>query len=360
MRLDNRCAVPGRLTRLPPDGYYGRTIGLALDNYYAEVTLTPAETVSFEAHPEGDADTFADLDSLACACACRPLPAAACSDASGVLAVRVQRNGFYGGIRLLWSICVQFREFHEDAGRKLPKRGFRLSYSSNIPKQAGLSGSSAIVTAALSCLETYFGEEFVVAPLAVRPGVALAAESALGITAGLQDRVCQSYNGLVYMDFEEKNLKAKGHGEYTRLDVSLLPPLYLIFCDNPGDSGAVHSSVRKRWEAGEPEVRRLISAVADLPPRGLAALEAGDKRAFAALMDENFAIRRQLFGDDVVGATNIAMVDVCKSVGASAKFSGSGGAVVALCPNGEAQEKALADACAAAGLRCELVRVHLP
>ena len=293
--------------------------------------------MSFEPHPDGDGNEFADLDALA---------------------RRVERNGFYGGVRLLWSACVQFRAFHAAAGRPLPPHGFRVSYDTNVPRQAGLSGSSAIVTAMLSCLETWFGPAFLL-PLPLRPGVALAAESALGITAGLQDRVVQSYNGLVYMDFEEGGLKARGHGEYTRLEPSLLPPLYLVYCDNPGDSGAVHSSVRKRWEAGEPEVRALMARVAELPPRGLAALRAGDAKAFAALMDENFALRRQLFGDEVVGQTNLDMVAVCRSVGAAAKFSGSGGAVVALCPEGGEQEAGLAAACDAAGLRCERVVVHV-
>lgn len=30
-----------------------------------------------------------------------------------------------------------------------------------------------------------------------------------------------------------------GHGIYRRLDVNLLPPLYLIYAENPSDSGKV-------------------------------------------------------------------------------------------------------------------------
>jgi hypothetical protein len=32
-----------------------------------------------------------------------------------------------------------------------------------------------------------------------------------------------------------------GHGIYTPLDVNLLPPLYLIYAENPSDSGKVCS-----------------------------------------------------------------------------------------------------------------------
>ncbi len=143
----------------------------------------------------------------------------------------MQRNGFYGGQRLLWALCAKARTLHTHAhthtrlripshaarstralsrcqrqyheywaarGTPLPPSGFRLSYDTNIPKQAGLSGSSAIVTAALSALEAHFGPSFAL-PRETRPGLVLAAEAALGITAGLQDRVVQTYEGVVYM-----------------------------------------------------------------------------------------------------------------------------------------------------------------
>lgn len=80
----------------------------------------------------------------------------------------------------------------------LPPSGFRLSYETTIPRQAGLSGSSAIVSAALACLEAHYGAPFAL-PKALRPHLVLQAEAALGITAGLQDRVVQTYEGLVYM-----------------------------------------------------------------------------------------------------------------------------------------------------------------
>ena len=40
----------------------------------------------------------------------------------------------------------------------LPQRGnFTLAYETSIPRQAGLSGSSAIVCAALNCLLDFYG-----------------------------------------------------------------------------------------------------------------------------------------------------------------------------------------------------------
>jgi glucuronokinase len=48
-----------------------------------------------------------------------------------------------------------------------------------------------------------------------------------------------------------------------------------------------------------------------------------------------------MFGDAALGDTNLAMIATARSVGAAAKFTGSGGAIVALCPQGEQQEQAL-------------------
>lgn len=65
-------------------------------------------------------------------------------------------------------------------------------------QQAGLSGSSAIVCAALSCLIDFYGVRDKIS-VEVRPNLILNAEKELGIVAGLQDRVAQVYGGLVYM-----------------------------------------------------------------------------------------------------------------------------------------------------------------
>ena len=45
---------------------------------------------------------------------------------------------------------------------------------------------------------------------------------------------------------------------------------------------------------------------------------------------------------------------------AAAKFTGSGGAIVALCPEGEPQELGLKAACEREGFVCVPVQVHTP
>lgn len=56
-----------------------------------------------------------------------------------------------------------------------------------------------------------------------------------------------------------------------------------------------------------------------------------------------------MFGDECLGSLNIEMVEVARRVGAASKFTGSGGAVVAFCPDGPPQEILLQDACQKAG-----------
>jgi glucuronokinase len=48
-----------------------------------------------------------------------------------------------------------------------------------------------------------------------------------------------------------------------------------------------------------------------------------------------------MFGDAALGETNLSMIATARSVGAAAKFTGSGGAIVALCPQGHKQEQQL-------------------
>ena len=51
----------------------------------------------------------------------------------------------------------------------------------------------------------------------------------LGITAGLQDRVVQVLEGCISMCFDKDLIEKTGNGEYTSVDVSLLPPLFLAY-----------------------------------------------------------------------------------------------------------------------------------
>lgn len=107
-----------------------------------------------------------------------------------------------------------------------------------------------------------------------------------------------------------------------------------------------------------------MSEIAALALRGAVALQAGGAAGgsgswwqLGELMAANFSLRRRLYGDAVVGAESIAMVEAAKCIGAPAKLTGSGGAVVAVCPGGETQAAWLQGVCDQRGFACEAVRV---
>ena len=53
-------------------------------------------------------------------------------------------------------MCKRFAEYCQENGISLSLKGFTLQYDINIPRQAGLSGSSAIACATLSCLLQHY------------------------------------------------------------------------------------------------------------------------------------------------------------------------------------------------------------
>ncbi|EFJ23156.1 hypothetical protein SELMODRAFT_232550 [Selaginella moellendorffii] len=306
----------------PSDGYYGRTIALAISNFWATVSLQPSDLLALVPHSHHDLCRFSSIQDLV---------------------GRVQSEGYYGGVRLLTAACKTFHSYCSSHGIDLHDGNFTLSYDTNIPRQAGLSGSSALVCATMNCLMDFYNVRDRI-PVEDRPKIVL-------------NRVAQVYGGLVYMDFDEEHMLRTGNGIYKRMDPQLLPPLYVIYAQNPSDSGKVHSTVKQRWLDGDLTVRTKMREVAELALRGKQALLEGNHSLLAELMDRNFDLRREMFGDDALGALNIQMVETARSVGAACKFTGSGGAVVAFCPEGSVQAQKLQEACSASGLSIELVQV---
>lgn len=100
------------------------------------------------------------------------------------------QEGYMGGLRLMQATCKKFYEFCSKNGIAVARSNFKLQYDTNIPRQVGLAGSSAIVTATLNCLMKFFRLSNLDIPKPMRPNFVLSVEfEELGINAGLQDRV---------------------------------------------------------------------------------------------------------------------------------------------------------------------------
>lgn len=286
----------------PSDGYFGKTIALSVRNFRARVLLSPSARLEIRPS-KADMPVFENL---------------------GDLYNTTRWRGYYGGIRIIQALIVRFIDYCRQENIELRDRNFTIEYESTIPLRLGMGGSSAIITAALRALCQYFGVEI---PLPVQANLVLETETReLAVPAGPQDRVIQTYEGLVYMDFARELMETRGYGEYERLDPALLPNLYVAYRTSLSEGTEVfHSNVRERWRAGEPRVIEAMRTWADYAEQGRHALLERDHATLGRLIDANFDLRASIYD---ISEGNLRMIRASREVGAKANFAGSGGAIV--------------------------------
>jgi glucuronokinase len=202
-----------------------------------------------------------------------------------------------------------------------------VRYQTNIPRQVGMAGSSALIVATLRALMEFYGIEI---PREVQPSFVLSIETEeLGITAGLQDRVIQVYEGVVYMNFDvsrERIIDGYKCYAYESLDPTCLPLVYVAYSAELSEPTEVfHNDIRGRFNRGEEKVVAAMKHFAELAEWGREALLKHDAARLAQLMNENFDTRRSIYN---IAAWQVQMVEVARGCGASAKFAGSGGAII--------------------------------
>lgn len=233
--------------------------------------------------------------------------------------------GYYGGIRLLQASVKRFLEYCNTHDISVESSGnFSMRYFTNIPTHVGMAGSSAIITACLRSLMQFYQVKITKPNLA---NLALSVETdELGIGAGLQDRVAQVYQGVTYMDFDRKLMESRGFGHYESLDTRVLKNIYLAYKSELSEGSQVfHNDLRARFDSGEPEVVDAMTSWADIADQVRNRLQSGDLMSIGHLLNANFDLRKSICN---IHPDNIAMVDAARSVGASAKFTGSGGAII--------------------------------
>ncbi len=288
----------------PSDGYYGRTIAIIVRNFSARVVLYEWPELEIILSHE-DRCLFDRIDDL-------------------VQDVRL--HGYYGGLRLVKAAIKRFAEYAREQGIPLHGKNFALRYETDIPRQVGLAGSSAIVTAVFRALMQFYDVSF---PREVLPSLILSVETKeIGISAGLQDRVAQVYEGMTYMDFDRTFMEKHGHGIYEPLDPSLLPPLYIAYRTDLSEvSGVFHNNIRARWEAGDESVISAMRRVASLALEGRWCLVSGNHKRLGELINENFDVRASIYQLD---PRNVEMVNLARNIGASAHYAGSGGSILGI------------------------------
>lgn len=313
MIIESRAYARAGLLGNPSDGYFGKTISVIVKNFGAAVTLYESPSLVIEEQEE-DLNQFRSIYHLA---------------------EKVRLTGYYGGIRLLKATVKKFCDYCEKNQIRLENKNFTLRYQSSIPRQVGLAGSSAIVTATMKALMQFYKVEI---PLPLLPSLILAVETEeLGINAGLQDRVIQVYEGCVYMDFNKEYMLKHNHGIYEPIDPARLPRLYLAYKTQLGkESGKVLNDIRQRYDKGDEEVIHTLEEIASLAEKGKEAILHGDYETLSELINRNFDLRCRIMN---ISESNKELVKIARQCGASAKFSGSGGAIIGTYPSDEVLRK---------------------
>jgi glucuronokinase len=299
--IQTRAYARAGLIGNPSDGYFGKTISFIIKNFSAKVTLyeSPRLTILPQRSDRLEFGSF------------------------GELLEDVQLHGYYGGIRLIKAAIKRFGDYCAKIGAPI-SRNFSIEYHTDIPIRVGLAGSSAIVTATMRALMEFFAVKI---PQPVLPGLILSVElDELKIGAGLQDRVIQVYEGVVFMDFDRERMERDGFGLYESMDPGALPPLFVVYHDTLAEGTEVtHNDLRSRYNRGDPQVLAGIKRWAELAQQARDLIVAGRGRDIGPLMDANFDLRASLI---TISPGNRALVETGRKLGAAVKFAGSGGAVV--------------------------------
>lgn len=275
------CLARTGLVGHPSDGYGGATLSVTLRNFAAHVEAEPAAALDIAPSRDGEWPE--------------------------------------GGRPLIAATVARFAREHPDFDP-----GVRIRYRSTIPRQLGLGGSSALVIATLRALAELAGTPI---PETHLPALALAVETdELGIAAGLQDRVVQTYGGLVLMDFAAQR--------YEPMPCALLPPLFVAWRpDAGGSSGSAHAGVRERFERGDRTVVAAMATLAQLAHDARAALEARDHDAFGAALGAGYDVRASIFDLD---PRHTELIDAARAIGLPATYTGSGGAIAGIASDADA------------------------
>jgi galactokinase/mevalonate kinase-like predicted kinase len=214
-------------------------------------------------------------------------------------------------------------------GIEEPAFGVRLA--TEIPRQSGVAGSTALVVALLRALLAWQGHT---------PGPHALAELArsveyesLGVQCGFVDQYLCTFGGLRHVDLRGKHAEREDAPVATVEDLSAFVselPFVLAFSGVRHSSDSVHRPIRARWLAGERAVVEGYARVAEIGILGKTALLRRDWPTLGRLMNENHAIQRDLGGSGPADDALIEAALAAGAVGAKLAGAGGGGTIVAL------------------------------
>lgn len=223
----------------------------------------------------------------------------------------------------------------------------KITTTSNIPVQAGLAGSTAILSVVLYAVLTFIGERINRYELAEMNRIIEL--NFLKCQCGYQDAYMTSFGGLNYLDFRGKEYYEELHNEQYAVVENLsehinLLPFVVAHTGVKHHSGNFHKPLRERWLDGDKNVINGYNEITNIAREGKKALIKGDWKELAYLMNKNHEIQNSLAYS---GDHNQYMIKVAKENGAlAAKLAGAGGGgtIIALTFNPKKTINALKEA----------------
>lgn len=317
-----RAALVGHPSdNFPEFGYPGAVLAMTVTNFYCTVEVWESPSLTIQ-HQDRQFDNWRQLLAH-----------------SAKYGIFDEEPFLRGGLTVFARYCKQHGLL-----RKLDRNVTIRLAKTNIPRQLGLSGSSAIVMATIQALMSFYGLTPREIPLHVQGWLVLEAERAAQMRGGLQDKMTQAYGAaghhLLQMHFpvEWRDRPEGQSGIYQPLDVKLLPRMAMIYTDQ----GAKTShSVHSRWDVlFRNPTPKFLAAVKELPTlveKAVKALQSGDIKSFGRLLNRGFELRLATCG---TSETDKQVHEFCVRHGLPSNQTGSGGAAVLVYEN-TAQIRAL-------------------
>jgi len=222
-----------------------------------------------------------------------------------------------------------------------------IRFGSDIPVQAGLAGSTALLSAIQSAVLSYIGEKH--SPYQLAELNRIIELNYMKCQCGYQDAYMTTFGGLNYLDFRGKEYYKDLDREIYATVEPLHPfvdqlPFVIAHTGIRHDSGEFHRPLRERWLEGDPELVRGYREIAHIAREGKKALLSEDWEKLGFLMNKNHGIQDSLCDS---GGRNNAMIRIAKrsgALGAKLAGAGGGGTIIALTPDPERTRNALAEA----------------
>jgi len=229
--------------------------------------------------------------------------------------------------------------------KKIP---IEVSVRTDIPRESGMGGSTAIIVAFLDACRKMFNLTYDNYRLAEI--VQKIEHKELGIVAGYNDRYAITFGGLIFMDFTDKDVDREvWEGEpYAKIRTIPLKEYMPLVCGYWGirrSSGSVHAPIRRKFLQGDPEVIDAVKELIQITDEGEKAILQSDWEKLGGLMNRNYDIAKKIGWaykiDDKLRRIGLKHGATAAKLGGA----GNGGVMIFLAPeNREKLTKALKEA----------------